>query len=142
MIIKQVSVFLENKSGRLNEVTRILGDAGINLSAFTIADTSDFGILRIIVSNPEEARKVLKENHFSVQITDVVLAKSPNKPGGLARMLNILQKEEVFIEYMYAFSMRDDEATIVIRPSNVQRCLEVLQNHRDDFLFHDGQYLF
>lgn len=142
MIIKQVSVFLENKSGRLNEVTRILGDAGINLSAFTIADTSDFGILRIIVSDPEKARKVLKENHFSVQITDVVLAKSPNKPGGLARMLNILQQEEVFIEYMYAFSMRDDEATIVIRPSNVQKCMEVLQDHRDDFLFQDGQYLF
>jgi len=133
---------LENKSGRLNEVTRILGDAGINLSAFTIADTSDFGILRIIVSDPEKARKVLKENHFSVQITDVVLAKSPNKPGGLARMLNILQQEEVFIEYMYAFSMRDDEATIVIRPSNVQKCMEVLQDHRDDFLFQDGQYLF
>lgn len=142
MIIKQVSVFLENKSGRLNEVTRILGDAGINLSAFTIADTSDFGILRIIVSDPEKARKVLKENHFSVQITDVVLVKSPNKPGGLAGMLNILQKEEVFIEYMYAFSMRDDEAIIVIRPSNVQKCMEVLQSHRDDFLFHDGQYLF
>lgn len=142
MIIKQVSVFLENKSGRLNEVTRILGDAEINLSAFTIADTSDFGILRMIVSTPEEARKVLKENHFSVQITDVVLAKSPNKPGGLARMLNILQKEEVFIEYMYAFSMRDDEATIVIRPSNVEKCMEVLQSHQDDFLFHDGQYLF
>jgi len=142
MIIKQVSVFLENKSGRLNEVTRILGDAGINLSAFTIADTSDFGILRIIVSDPEKARKVLKENHFSVQITDVVLVKSPNKPGGLAGMLNILQKEEVFIEYMYAFSMRDDEAIIVIRPSNVQKCMEVLQSHRDDFLFQDGQYLF
>ena len=131
MIIKQVSVFLENKSGRLNEVTRILGEAVINLSAFTIADTSDFGILRIIVPDPEEARRVLKENHFSVQVTDVVLVKSPNQPGSLANMLKVLSDEEVFIEYMYAFSMQDNEATIVIRPSNIQKCMEILQKYKD-----------
>jgi hypothetical protein len=137
MIIKQVSVFLENKSGRLNEVTRILGEAGINLSAFTIADTSDFGILRIIVPNPEEARRVLKENHFSVQVTDVVLVKSPNQPGSLANMLKVLSGEEVFIEYMYAFSMQDDEATIVIRPSNIQKCMEILEKYKDIFGYSD-----
>ena len=73
MIIKQVSVFLENKSGRLNEVTQLLGDAGLNMSAFTIADTSDFGVLRLIVSDPDKAKQILKANKFSVQTTDVIL---------------------------------------------------------------------
>ena len=93
MIVKQVSVFLENKSGRLNEVTQILGDAGLNLSAFTIADTSDFGILRVIVSEPEKAKDLLKKNDFAVQITEVVLVKTPNQPGGLAKLLNVLNAE-------------------------------------------------
>jgi len=140
MIIKQVSVFLENKSGRLSEVTEILGNAGINISAFTIADTSDFGILRLIVSDPAKAREILKENNFSVQTTDVVLARSANKPGGLASMLKVLNAEGVFIEYMYAFSMAEVDAVIVIRPTNMQKCVEILQKHRDEFLYTDGDY--
>lgn len=140
MITKQVSVFLENKSGRLNEVTRILGEAGVNITAFTIADTSDFGILRLIVSDPDKTYKVLKAHDFSVQITSVVLAKSPNKPGGLSRMLEVLNKEEVFIEYMYAFSMSDKSAVVVIRPTNIQRCIDVLLIHKDDFLLTDKDY--
>ena len=140
MIIKQVSVFLENKSGRLSEVTQILGEAGINISAFTIADTSDFGILRLIVSDPAKARDILKENDFSVQTTEVVLVKSPNKPGGLSSMLKVLNAEGVFIEYMYAFSMEEIDAIIVIRPTNMQKCIKILQEHRDDFLYADGNY--
>ncbi len=135
MIINQVSVFLENKSGRLNEVTQILSDAGINISAFTIADTSDFGILRLIVSEPEKACKVLKQNQFSVKTTEVVLAKTSNRPGSLSELLSVLNKEGVFIEYMYAFSMEQDSAVIVIRPTSIKKCMEILQNHEDDFLF-------
>lgn len=142
MIVKQVSVFLENKTGRLNEVTQILGDAGLNMSAFTIADTSDFGILRLIVSDPDKAKEILKKNKFSVQTTEVILVKSPNRPGGLAKMLNLLQKEDVFIEYMYAFSNSEDTAVIVLRPTDIQKCMDIFQNHRGDFLVQDGQYLF
>ena len=142
MIVKQVSVFLENKTGRLNEVTQILGDAGLNMSAFTIADTSDFGILRLIVSDPDKAKEILKKNKFSVQTTEVILVKSPNRPGGLAKMLNLLQKEDVFIEYMYAFSNSEDTAVIVLRPTDLQKCMDIFQNHRGDFLVQDGQYLF
>ncbi len=142
MIVKQVSVFLENKSGRLNEVTRILGDAGLNMSAFTIADTSDFGILRLIVSDPDRAKEILKKNKFAVQTTEVILVKTPNVPGGLARMLNILNAENVFIEYMYAFSNSEDTAVIVLRPTDLQKCFDILQNHRGDFLVQEGQYLF
>ncbi len=142
MIVKQVSVFLENKSGRLNEVTQILGDAGLNMSAFTIADTSDFGILRLIVSDPERAKELLKKNNFAVQITEVILVKSPNRPGGLAKMLNVLNAENVFIEYMYAFSNSEDTAVIVLRPTDLQKCMDIFQNHRGDFLVQEGKYLF
>jgi hypothetical protein len=129
MIAKQVSVFLENKLGRLNEITRILGDAEINISAFTIADTSDFGVLRMIVPDPDKAVEVLKTNGFSVQTTRVVLMKTPNKPGTLARALQILSGENIFIEYLYAFSMDEDSAVVVIRPSEIERCMEVLDRH-------------
>jgi hypothetical protein len=142
MIIKQVSVFLENKSGRLSEVTEILGNAGINISAFTIADTSDFGILRLIVSDPDKARDVLKQNAFSVQTTDVLLAKTPNKPGSLTRLLKIITEGGSFIEYMYAFSMGDDAAIIVIRPTNIQKCMQILIGHKDEFLLIDERYQF
>jgi hypothetical protein len=126
MITKQVSVFLENKSGRLNDVTQILGDAGINISAFTIADTTEFGILRMILTDPDKACTILKDKGFSVRTTEVVLAKTPNKPGSLSKLLDFLQKEDVFIEYMYAFSMEDEGAVTVIRPTRVQRCEEML----------------
>jgi hypothetical protein len=126
MIAKQVSVFLENKSGRLNEVTRTLGDAGINISAFSIADTSDFGVLRMIVPDPEQAAAFLKKNGFSVQTTKVILMTTPNKPGTLARALQILSDENIFIEYLYAFSMNEDSAVVVIRPSEIERCQEIL----------------
>ncbi len=137
MIIKQVSVFLENKLGRLDEVTHILGDAGINISAFTIADTSDFGILRLIVSDPDEAKEVLKQNKISAQTTDVVLVKTKNEPGSLAKLLEVLSTEEIFIEYMYSFSKDDDAAINVIRPVDIQKCMNILQNQKDKLLFTD-----
>jgi len=142
MIVKQVSVFLENKSGRLKEVTEILGEAGLNMSAFTIADTSDFGILRLIVSDPDRAKEILKKKKFAVQTSEVILIKTPNRPGGLAKMLGVLNDGNVFIEYMYAFSYSDDTAVIVIRPTDFQKCMDILQSHRGDFLVQDGQYLF
>ncbi len=131
---------MENKSGRLNEVAQILGNADINISAFTVADTSDFGVLRLIVSDPEKACEVLKENRFSVRTTDVVLVNSPNRPGALSRMLQILSAEGVFIEYLYAFSMDNDTAVIVIRPTDIDKCVEKLENHKDDLLGKNGHY--
>ena len=132
MKIKQVSVFLENKSGRLREVAQILGDAGINISAFTVADTSEFGVLRLVVDNPEEAFRILKERHFSVRTTDVLLVNSSNKPGALSQLLNILSEEGIFIEYLYAFTMNDDNAVFVVRPTNVEKCHTVLEEYKDD----------
>ncbi|MCW0482885.1 ACT domain-containing protein [Gaoshiqia sediminis] len=130
MIIKQLSVFLENKTGRLNEVAGILGDAGINMSAFSVADTSEFGILRLIVSDPDRALQELKSAGFAVRLTEVVCLSSPNEPGALARALNILSSEGVFIEYLYAYSMDNKSANIVLKPENIQKCIQVLQDHK------------
>lgn len=128
MIIKQLSVFLENKSGRLSEVSAILGKQGINMTAFSVADTSDFGILRAIVSEPDRAVALLKEANFSASLTEVVCISCPNQPGALAKALAILNEELVQIEYLYAFSL-GDSANVVIRPANVQNCIAVLQKH-------------
>lgn len=140
MKIKQLSVFLENSSGRLTEVTKLLSEANINLSAFTVADTAEFGILRMIVSEPERAKEVLKQNGFSIKITEVIMVKSPNKPGGLAKLLEILSNGGVFMEYMYAFSMNDQGAVIVMRPSDIQKGVDILLKHGTELLTADDQY--
>ncbi len=140
MIIKQLSVFLENKTGRLNEVTQILGNAGINMSAFSVADTSEFGILRMIVSQPEKALSILKDAEFSVRLTDVICLNSPNEPGALARALNILSGEDVFIEYLYAYSTDNKLANIVLKPDNIEKCIKVLQAHQIELVKASDMY--
>jgi hypothetical protein len=100
---KQISVFLENKAGRLSHVTRVLGEAGINIRALSIADTSDFGILRIIVSDPEKAYRILKEANFTVSETEVIAVQVPDSPGGLATVLEQMSDANLNIEYLYAF---------------------------------------
>jgi hypothetical protein len=133
MIIKQLSVFLENKSGRLTEVTETLASANINISAFSIADTSEFGMLRMIVNRPEEAEKVLKSKGISVHITDVIAVIVPHEPGGLYRMLKILSEEEISVEYMYAFAL-GDRATVIIRTESAKQTITVLQKHKMELL--------
>lgn len=128
MTIKQLSVFLENKTGRINEVTRILGQQGINMHAFSLAESADFGILRMIVSDVEKAKTSLREANFAVQLTEVVCFNCPNQPGTLASVLDILAREAIFIEYMYAFS-EGDTASVVIRPTDVQKCMDILKKY-------------
>lgn len=133
MIIKQLSVFLENKSGRLTEVTEALASANINISAFSIADTAEFGILRMIVNKPEAAEATLKSKGISVHGTDVIALVVPHKPGGLHRALKILSSEGISVEYMYAFAM-GDRATVIIRTDTLQQTIEVLQKHKMELL--------
>jgi hypothetical protein len=139
MLAKQLSIFLENKSGRLTEVTEVLGKAGVNLSAMSIADNSDFGILRCIVSNPDLGYKVLKDAHFTVKLTDVIGFTCPNTPGSLAVVLKCLSDAGVFIEYMYSFS-NGDSANVVIRPSDLKLCDQILESKKVDLIAASDLY--
>jgi hypothetical protein len=139
MIIKQLSVFLENKSGRLSDVANILGENQINMSAFSVADSSDFGILRAIVSDPQKALSVLKAANFSASLTEVVCISVPNEPGAMGKALNVLKEEQVQIEYLYAFSM-GDKASVVIRPAQIEFCIEMLQKHKLELLRASSLY--
>lgn len=136
MTIRQISVFLENKSGRINDVTKALGKAGINMHAFSMSETTDFGILRLIVSDVDRALEVLRAADFSVIQTEVICISCANTAGSLSVILDRLASEGVFIEYMYAFA-QGDKANIVIRPTDLARCLAVLQQ-MDCNVIHAG----
>jgi hypothetical protein len=130
MLIKQISVFLENKTGRLAEVTSILGSEGIDIRALSIADTTDFGILRLIVNMPEKAEEILKENGYTVSGTSVIAIAVADKPGGLSVALEILDKETIGIEYMYAFiGATADEALVILRVENADKAINTLTNN-------------
>ena len=119
---KQISVFLENKSGRLAHVTKVLGDAGINIRALTIADTSDFGILRLIVNDPVKAYKILKEAGFTVSETEVIAVRMPDSPGGLASVLDQMSEENLNIEYLYAFlGMTGNDALVIFKVEDIKK---------------------
>lgn len=126
MTIRQISVFLENKSGRINDVTKALGKAGINMHAFSMSETTDFGILRLIVSDVNRAIEVLRAANFSVIQTEVICISCANTAGSLSVILERLAEQNIFIEYMYAFA-QGDKANVVIRPSDLNRSLEVLK---------------
>ena len=149
MVAKQLSIFLENKSGRLTEVTEVLAEEGINLSALSIAENADFGILRGIVSEPDKAYEALKNRHFAVNVTDVIGISCPNTdvigiscpnvPGALARVLRFLSDEGVFIEYMYSFA-NGETANVIIRPNNMEDCIRILTEKKVDLLAASDLY--
>lgn len=131
MKVEQISIFLENKSGRLAEVTKILGEGGINIRALSLADTSDFGILRLIVNNTEKAKDILKKHNFTVGKTEVIALEVSDRPGGLAHILDILGKKDINVEYMYAFVERSGkDAVIIFRFDDIDRAITVLTEHK------------
>lgn len=135
MTIKQLSVFLENKTGRINDVVKALGMHGINMHAFSMAETTDFGMLRLIVSDVDKAVEVLRAENFAVILTDVVCISCPNVAGSLAKILEHLAAHRIFIEYMYAFA-QGETANIVIRPSDLSECIKLLSEEDCDILGH------
>lgn len=136
MIIKQLSIFLENRSGRLHEVFKTLGDEKIAIKAMSVADTSDFGILRLIVSNPEKAAKALKNNRFTVHLTDVFMIGTADLSGGLVPALEVLAEEGISIEYMYAFSCVKREI-VVMRTDDPAKTVAVLREREIETLGND-----
>lgn len=127
MKIKQISVFLENKSGRLARVTEILGEKQVNIRALSIADTSDFGILRLIVNDPQKAYKVLKAEGFTVSEAEVIAVEVADSPGGLANALRVLDEAKINVEYLYAFLEKSSEkALVVFRVEQVDKAITIL----------------
>lgn len=133
MTTLQLSVFLENKTGRLNDVAKVLAEAGINMTAFSVADNSDFGILRVLVSDPEKAKEVLKEKGFAVKLTNVLALRIGNSAGTLYGILDKLAESKVYIEYMYAFS-EGEQASVVIRPNDIDQAIEILKENKIEFV--------
>lgn len=128
MKIKQISVFLENRKGRLHEVCSLLGQAGINIRALTIAETESFGVLRMVVDKPAEAVELFRKNNITANQTDVVAVEVPDTPGGLANVLKILSDQNVNVEYMYGFVEKFSEnALLVFRFDDPSRAEEVLR---------------
>ena len=130
MQAEQISVFLENKTGRLAEVTGILAESKVNIRALALADTSDFGVLRLIVDDNMKAVKALKNRGFTVGRTDVVAVEVEDRPGGLYRLLDMLHKADINVEYMYAFVQHSGEnAVMIFRFDNIDEAVKVLEEH-------------
>ncbi|HWR58853.1 MAG TPA: ACT domain-containing protein [Thermodesulfovibrionales bacterium] len=129
MKVEQISVFLENKSGRLAEVAEVLARSGINIRALSLADTVDFGILRLIVNDTEKAKQVLKDSSFTVGKTEVIAVEVPDRPGGLAGILKTLNSGGINVEYMYAFVQRSGEhAIIIFRFDDIEKAIKTLRD--------------
>jgi hypothetical protein len=128
MKVEQISIFLENKSGRLADVATVLAKAGVNIRALSLADTTDFGILRLIVNDSERAKQVLKEKGFTVGKTEVIAVEVADRPGGLAEILNVMKDQNINVEYMYAFVQKSaGNAIIIFRFDELEKAIETLQ---------------
>ncbi len=137
MKIEQLSIFLENKTGRLAEVTNVLASAGINIRALSLADTSDFGILRLIVNDHEKAKAALKEAGFTVGSTKVIAVEVPHVPGGLNSIVQLLGSKGVNVEYMYSFMQKGCNAVLIVRINELDTAVAVLNEASVPILSYD-----
>jgi hypothetical protein len=129
MFVQQISVFLENKSGSLADFTKLLGDQGFDLMSLSIADTTDFGILRVIVADCQRAQSVLTDAGYSIKVSDVLAVSVPDHPGALAGVISRLSTQGIGVEYLYSFfHNQGDHALIVIRTDQPNKALDVLKN--------------
>ena len=141
MQIQQLSIFVENKSGRLAEITELIGKAGVDIRAISVADTSDFGILRVIVDRPKEAVIALKERGMTVSLTNVLAVGIPDEKGAFAKVIRMLANAGIDVEYIYAFVSRDKgKAYVIIRTDKSARAAEVLTEKGVELLTADALY--
>jgi hypothetical protein len=141
MKLKQTSVFLENRKGRLWKAISTLREADINIRALSIADTSEFGILRMIVPDPDKAKEVLEENTFVVKTNEVIGVEIPDQPGGLDGILEILTKADINVEYLYAFvEKKADQAIVVLRTENIDAGIKALKEGGANLLSPEELY--
>lgn len=133
--VKQLSVFLENRKGSLAAATQLLGASGLNLLALSIAETDNFGIARLIVSDTEDGVSRLRASGYTVRTTDVLVACVPDRPNGLTEILRIMEKEDISVEYLYSFVRNSGfNALIIFRVSDTDRAIEILKNNGIEML--------
>lgn len=129
-MIKQISVFVENKKGRLHKLTELLSNEGIDLRALSISDTTDFGILRCIVEDPDKTLEIIKSNHYTASINQVIAAEVGDTPGGLAMVLKVLSDNDISVEYLYSFVKRiKSDALIIFRVEDPDAAIEALEKN-------------
>ncbi len=129
MMTKQLSVFIENRQGRLGEVLNVLKNNGVNIISLSLADTTEYGLLRLIVSDPELGKKKLSEEGFSTMLTDILVIGIPHKSGSLQELLSVLADGDINIEYMYGLSIDGDSASVVLKASNIEKATEYLEKY-------------
>ncbi len=137
--IKQLSVFMENKEGRLDEVLQVMAEGGVNIVALSLAENSDYGIMRMIVSDPKEAKEVLESNEITATLTDVVAIRVPHAPGSLSKAMHTLVGSDINIEYMYAFANGPD-ASAVLKSDDPDKVVEILKSNGFDVYAEDEAY--
>ena len=139
--IKQISILVENHPSKLAELTRLIADAGIDLRTLSLADTRDFGILRVIVNKPDETEKLLKENEWTYKTAEVIGVKVPDRPGGVAEVLEAINEANVNVEYMYAFVNRiPGRADTVFRVDDIETTLKALRSKNIEILTPEEAY--
>ena len=127
MFVKQLSVFIENREGRLKEVLQALKNNGVNIVSMSLADTSEYGLLRLLVTNPVAGKEALKAEGFSAMLTDVLAIKLSHQVGKLQELLVAICDENINIEYMYALSTGKDDASIVLKASDLEKAAKALE---------------
>lgn len=137
MAVRQLSVFLENREGRLEDVLTLLKEKDINIISLSLADTSDYGMLRLLVNDPEKGKKALKDNGFSATLSNIVAVTLPHRVGALQEVLHTLYHAGINVEYMYALCTKTDEAAIAIKPSDLARAESALKEAGAHF-FEEG----
>ncbi|WP_409201028.1 ACT domain-containing protein [Methanobrevibacter sp. DSM 116169] len=130
MKVNQLSIFLENKKGKLYKALNVLSENNINIRALSLADTSEFGILRIVVDNPSKGEEILKKNNFVVKITKIIAIELDDTPGGLSSVLRVLDQNNINLEYLYAFTHeRSEKAILLLHTDNIDNLINVLENN-------------
>ena len=132
MTAKQVSVFIENRQGRLGDVLHVLKENDVNILSISLADTTEYGLLRLILNKPEKAREVLLAAGFSSMITEVLIIKVPHVAGALQGILELVAKKNISIEYMYGLSVEANDASIVMKTNDLKAAVEVLKEAKID----------
>ncbi len=129
MVTKQISVFIENRKGRLGDILDVLKNNRVNILSMSLADTADYGILRIISDKPQEGSDSLKAAGFSAMLTDIFILKIPHVPGGLQSVLRVISDEQLSVEYMYGLSVESGDASIVVKTSDLEKADEIFAKH-------------